>query len=90
MLTIALPYEALFNHATKVEKLYDCAPTKEEQAFAREVIERLKMFNDITVVFSGTNYVTVNIQPLKICEAKTKLGNALYVTILLQKKCQRR
>jgi hypothetical protein len=37
------------------------------------VVERLKMFNDITAVFSGTNYVTANIQLLKICEAKMQI-----------------
>uniref|UniRef100_A0A0A9FHY9 HAT C-terminal dimerisation domain-containing protein n=1 Tax=Arundo donax TaxID=35708 RepID=A0A0A9FHY9_ARUDO len=38
-----------------------------------EVVERLKMFNDITAVFSRTNYVTANAQLLKICEAKMKI-----------------
>jgi hypothetical protein len=31
------------------------------------------LFNDITAVFSGTNYVTSNIQLLKICEAKEQI-----------------
>jgi hypothetical protein len=31
------------------------------------------MFNDITSVFSRTNYVTTNIQLLKICEAEMKI-----------------
>jgi hypothetical protein len=53
--------------------LYDCAPTKDEWAFAREVVGRLKMFDDITALFSGTNYVTANVQLFKICEAKTKI-----------------
>ena len=55
-----------FNRATRVEKLYDCAPNKEEWDFARQVVDRLKMFNEITKVFSGTDYVTANIQLLKI------------------------
>lgn len=33
MLSIALPYVAVFNRATRVEKLYDCAPSKEEWTF---------------------------------------------------------
>jgi hypothetical protein len=73
MLTVALPYEAVFNRATCVEKLYNCAPTKDEWDFAKGVVQRLKMFNDITTIFSGTNYVTVNIDLLKICEAKMKI-----------------
>jgi hypothetical protein len=75
MLTIAIPYEAIFNRATRVEKLYDCAPSKEEWAFARQVVDRLKMFDEITKVFSGTDYVTANIQLLKICEAKVKISH---------------
>jgi hypothetical protein len=73
MLSIAIPYEPIFNRATRVEKLYDCAPNKEEWDFARQVVDRLKMFNEITKVFSRTDYVTANIQLLKICEAKVKI-----------------
>ena len=31
------------------------------------------MFDDITTLFSGTNYVIANVQLFKICEAKTKI-----------------
>jgi len=31
------------------------------------------MFDDITTLFSRTNYVTTNVQLFKICEAKTKI-----------------
>ena len=73
MLSIALPYKAVFNRATRVEKLFDYAPSEEEWEFAREVAGRLKLFNDITEIFSITNYVTANIQLLKICEAKEQI-----------------
>lgn len=62
-----------FNRATRVEKLFDCAPSEEEWEFAREVVGRLKLFNDIIEVFSRTNYVTANVQLLKICEAKEQI-----------------
>jgi hypothetical protein len=74
MLTIAIPYEAVFSRATRVEKLYDCAPSKEEWSFSKLVVDRLKMFDEITKVFSGTDYVTANIYLLKICEAKVKIA----------------
>jgi hypothetical protein len=83
MLSIALPCARAFDRATRVEKLFDCAPSEEEWAFASEVVDRLKLFNDITAVFSGTNYVTSNIQLLKICRLKSKLGSGLFVVILL-------
>jgi hypothetical protein len=73
MLNVALPYEPAFNRAARVEKLFVCAPSKEEWDFAREVVGRLKMFDDITALFSGTNYVTANVHLFKICEAKTKI-----------------
>jgi hypothetical protein len=47
MLTIAIPYEAVFNRAIRVEKLYNCAPSREEWTFAKDVVQRLKMFNDM-------------------------------------------
>ncbi|WVZ51492.1 hypothetical protein U9M48_002636 [Paspalum notatum var. saurae] len=68
MLSIAIPYEAVFSRASCVEKLYDCAPRKNGL-----LLDRLKMFDEITKVFSGTDYVTANIQLLKICEAKVKI-----------------
>ena len=34
MLCIALPLKVVFNRATRVEKLFDCAPSEEEWAFA--------------------------------------------------------
>ena len=74
MLNIAIPYEAVFSRATRVEKLYDCAPSKEEWSFSKLVVDRLKMFDEITKVFSGTDYVTANIYLLKICEAKVKIA----------------
>ena len=73
MLSIAMPYKAIFSHESIVDKLYDCAPSEEEWDFCREVVGRLKLFNDITAVFSGTNYVTANIHLLKICEAKEQI-----------------
>jgi hypothetical protein len=39
------------------------------------VVDRLKMFDEITKVFSGTDYVTANIKLLKICEAKVKISH---------------
>jgi hypothetical protein len=34
-----------------LKKIFDCAPTRDEWIFAKDVVERLKMFNDITSVF---------------------------------------
>ena len=61
MLSVALPYKVVFERLKKVEKQYESLPTKEEWAFASDVVERLRLFFEITEMFSGTDYVTANI-----------------------------
>jgi hypothetical protein len=73
MLSLALPYKAVFVRASRVDKQYTCVPSEEEWKFAEDVVERLKLFNDITELFSGTEYVTANIYFTKICEIRTKI-----------------
>ena len=70
MLSVALPYKVVFERLKKVEKQYESLPTKEEWAFASDVVERLRLFFEITEMFSGTDYVTANIYFPKICEIK--------------------
>lgn len=73
MLSTAYPYRAVFMRATRVDKQYSCCPTEEEWEFATEVIGRLKMFNDISDLFSGTNYVTANMFFYKICDIRSNI-----------------
>jgi glycine cleavage system regulatory protein len=73
MLNIALPYKVVFIRASRVDKQYTCLPSEEEYNFAVEVVERLRIFNDITELFSGTQYVTANIYFMKICEIRVKI-----------------
>jgi hypothetical protein len=48
MLNIVLPYKDVFLRASRVDKQYTCLPSEEEWNFAADVVERLRMFNDIT------------------------------------------
>jgi hypothetical protein len=73
MLSTAYPYRAVFMRATRVDKQYSCCPTVEEWEFATEVIGRLKMFSDISDLFSGTNYVTANMFFYKICDIRSNI-----------------
>ena len=73
MLSVALPYKVVFERLKKVEKQYESLPTKEEWAFAIDVVERLRLFFEITEMFSGTDYVTANIYFPKICEIKMNM-----------------
>jgi F420-0:gamma-glutamyl ligase-like protein len=72
MLNIALPYKAAFIRASRVDRQYTCLPTEEEWKFAEDVVERLRVFNDITVLFSGTDYVTANIYFTQVAEVRKK------------------
>jgi len=72
MLNIALPYKAAFIRASHIDKQYTCLPS-EEWTFAEDVVERLRLFNDITNLFSGTDYVTANNYFLKIAEIRKKI-----------------
>jgi len=73
MLKTALPYKAVFNRASRVDRQYTSLPTEEEWKFAEDVVERLRLFNDITEIFSGTEYVTANIYFAKIAEIRKKI-----------------
>ena len=61
MLDVALPYRAVFERAKQTDKQYEYLPTNEEWKFAVDVVERLRLFYEITELFSGTNYVTANV-----------------------------
>lgn len=73
MLSTALPYKAVFIRASRVDKQYTCLPSDEEWKFAEDVVERLRLFFDITELFSGTDYVTANIYFTKIAEIRKKI-----------------
>lgn len=73
MLDIALPYRAVFERAKSVEKNYVCLPNDNEWAFAMDVVGRLRLFYEITELFSGSDYVTANVYFPKICEIKMKM-----------------
>jgi len=83
MLSTALPYKVVFTRASRVDRQYTCLPSEEEWEFAADVVERLRLFNDITEIFSGTGYVTANVYFAKICEIRMKIrqwstcGNAM-------------
>ena len=73
MLDTALPYRLVFERAKEKDKNYEWLPSSEEWAFAVDVVERLRLFYEITELFSGTDYVTANVYFPKICEIKMKM-----------------
>jgi len=73
MLSHALPYKSAFIRASRVDRLYTCLPSEDEWKFAEDVVGRLKLFNDITKMFSGTDYVTANMYFTKIAEVRKEI-----------------
>jgi hypothetical protein len=73
MLESALPYKVVFVRASRVDRQYTSLPTEEEWKFAEDVVERLRLFYNITELFSGTDYVTANIYFTKIAEIRKKI-----------------
>ena len=73
MLNTALPYKPAFIRASRVDRQYTSLPSEEEWKFAEEVVGRLKMFYDITKLFSGTDYVTANIYFTRIAKIRKQI-----------------
>ena len=73
MLSIAITYKDVFPHLKQCKKLYTTVPSEKEWNLAREICERLKLFYNITKLFSGRNYPNVNTFFIKVCEIKEAL-----------------
>ena len=54
MISIAVQYIEIFEKLKAREKKFKCCQTKYDWKFAKEIYDRLKLFFDITELFSGT------------------------------------
>ena len=66
MLSIAIAYKDVFPHLKQLEKLYTIVPLEEEWNLAKEIFGRLKLFYNITKLFSGQNSPTANTFFIKV------------------------
>jgi hypothetical protein len=73
MLSIAIRYRKVFEHLGDLDRNYIC-PTEHDWIFATTVCEKLEIFYELTMLFSGTKYVTDNLFFPKVCEVKLKLN----------------
>ena len=73
MLDVAILYEEVFDRLAIRVTQYTCLPTTLHWKFAKEICVKLKLFNSITEVFSGTKYPTANEYFPKICQIKVSL-----------------
>ena len=70
MLSIVVLYRDVFYRLSLRERLFNCCPTTADWDFAKEMIVRLKLFYDVTTLWSGTSYVTANMFFPKVCGIK--------------------
>ncbi|KAL8541599.1 hypothetical protein ACS0TY_002751 [Phlomoides rotata] len=73
MLKVAICYKDVFTRLKQREPLYKSAPKEKEWEIARDIRDKLKVFNSVTELFSGTEYPTANLYFPKICEIKMSL-----------------
>ncbi|RVX04653.1 putative AC transposase [Vitis vinifera] len=73
MLSIAITYKDVFPCLKQREKYYMVVPSEEEWNMAKEICGKLKLFYNITELFSGRNYPTANTFFIKVCEIKEAL-----------------
>ncbi|KAL0381115.1 UNVERIFIED_CONTAM: putative AC transposase [Sesamum angustifolium] len=73
MLETAIIYKDVFPHLNVREKNYKSLPAEEDWVNAIEICGKLKLFHQVTEMFSGTLYPTSNFYFQKICDIKVKL-----------------
>ncbi|KAL8478241.1 hypothetical protein ACS0TY_030221 [Phlomoides rotata] len=73
MLDVAICYKDVFNRLKRREPLYTSVPTEEDWENAKDICAKLKLFNNVTELFSGTEYPTANLYFPKICEIRLAL-----------------
>jgi hypothetical protein len=74
MLSVVIRYRKVFERLGDLDRNYMC-PTHHDWTFATIVCEKLKIFYELTMLFSGTKYVTGNLFFPKVCEVKLKMNN---------------
>ncbi|CAJ2662136.1 unnamed protein product [Trifolium pratense] len=75
MLDTAILYEDVFSRLRQCDTQYTCVPTSLHWKFAKDVCQRLKLFNGITELISGTKYPTANMFFPEICKIKLAISN---------------
>ena len=61
MLLVALQYKDVFERLSQRESQYKSLPSEYDWEMASHICQRLKIFYDMTLLFSSTSYPTTNI-----------------------------
>ena len=70
MLDTALVYKDVFSRLKPREPQYKSLPSEEDWEFAKEICCRLELFDEVTKLFSGTKYPTMNLYFYYTCEIR--------------------
>ncbi|KAG5531998.1 hypothetical protein RHGRI_026573 [Rhododendron griersonianum] len=74
MLLTAIKYRSAFGRLRLKDPQYKCCPNDDDWNMAIDICERLKVFYEVTLLFSGTSYPTSNLFFKSVCEIKMKLS----------------
>ena len=74
MLKTTLAYNNVFPILKLFESHYVLVPSEAEWETAKDVCDRLKLFYNVTELFSGTRYPTANMFFPMICKIKMTLN----------------
>jgi len=78
MVQSALPYKANFERLKRVNHKFNFSlPNAPDWQFAELVYEKLKIFDDVTLIFSERDFPTANLLFRLICEIKLSLQSWL-------------
>lgn len=78
MLETAICYKDVFGRLDKREEQFKSNPSESEWSFAIQVCEKLKVFYELTTIFSGSKYPTSNLYFRKNCEVRLDLRTWTY------------
>ncbi|XP_026428704.1 zinc finger BED domain-containing protein RICESLEEPER 2-like [Papaver somniferum] len=73
MLDSCILYKPVFSHSKLVDSDYEDCPTDEEWEQIEVVTKFLKVFHDLTKIFSGSKYPTSNLYFERICQVQVLL-----------------
>ena len=68
MLSVAVLYKDVFRRLKARDSQYKCLPKERDWELAMEVCDRLQVFYEITLTFSGSKYPTANVFFASVCE----------------------
>ena len=73
MLQVAIQYKEVFDRLSQRESQYKALPSAHDWQMANEICQKLEIFYDVTLLFSGTSYPIANIFFPKACQIKLAL-----------------